>query len=105
MTDTIKIKDIHLCTGLHEDNNGNRRAYDLLKNNDIKFIHLAYWDPSQHADLFASFKTWHDAGNPEVTEFPIVYYTKIDINYDMKKVFLIGIDAILNSNIVQLSKL
>ena len=105
MAYTIKIKDIYLCTGLHEDNNGNKRAFDFLTNNNIKFTHLAYWDPSQHAELFANFKTWHDAGNPNIDEFPILYYTAIDTNYDSKKVFLIGGKAILESDIVELNKL
>jgi hypothetical protein len=105
MTNIIKIKDIYLCTGLHEDNNGNKRAYDFLSNNNIPFTHLAYWDPSQHNDLFNNLKTWHDAGYPDINEFPFVYYTAFDNNYNIRKVFLIGGDSIINSDIVALSKL
>jgi len=105
MSNIVKIKDIYLCTGLHEDNNGNRHAFDYLTNNSIKFTHLAYWDPSQHQEIFDSFKTWHDAGNPDTGEFPILYYTAIDSDYNSSRVFLVGGEAILNSTIVELSKL
>ena len=55
--------------------------------------------------MFANFKTWHDAGNPEIAEFPFLYYTAIDTNYNVSKVFLIGGDAIVNSNLAELNKL
>jgi hypothetical protein len=99
----VKIKEVCLCTGLTKDNNENRSAYDFLKENNIDFVHLAYWDPGQHDNVFSSLQTWDTT--KKVDRFPIVHYHTIDENYDMKTVVLVGLDELKKSNIVSLSKL
>lgn len=99
----LKIKDICLCTGLVKDNNGNRSAYDYLTENNVDFIHLAYWDPRQHPSVWASLQTWDSTKT--VDKFPIVHYHEVDEELNLKGVVLVGLDEIKNSDIVKLSKL
>ena len=98
-----KIKDIYLCTGLYEDNNENRKSYDWLKANNIEFTHLSYWDPVQHADLFANYSTW--IPGLVVDKFPFVHYTEVTDDSINKPVFLIGYDALVSSNLIELIQL
>ena len=99
----FKIKDICLCTGLTEDSNQNRKAYDWLTEQGVNFKHLYYGDPSQHPDVFASLQTW----DPSVTvnKFPILHYHEVDEELNIKGVVIVGLDNIKSSNIVELSKL
>lgn len=99
----IKIKDICLCTGLVKDSNDNRSAYDWLTEQGIDFKHLAYNDPNQHNDVWASLQTWdHDK---TINTFPILHYHEVDDQYNVTGVVLVGLDEIINSDIVNLSKL
>lgn len=99
----IKIKDVCLCTGLIKDNNENRTAYDFLKDNNVNFVHLAYWDPGQHESVFSSLQTWDKT--KKVDRFPILHYNTVDENYDIKAVVLVGLDEIKNNDLFNLSKL
>lgn len=99
----VKIKDICLCTGLVKDNNENRSAYDYLTSSNIDFKHLAYWDPAQHQGVWDSLQTWiHDK---QINTFPIVHYHQVDDQYNTTGVVLVGLSEIMNSDIVNLSKL
>ena len=99
----IKIKDICLCTGLVRDNNENRTAYDFLKENNVPFTHLAYWDPDQHSAVFSSLQTWDT--KTTVDKFPILHYHAIDDQYNTIAVVVCGLKNIMKSDIVELSKL
>lgn len=98
-----QIKDIYLCTGLYEDNNENRKSYDWLKANNIEFTHLSYWEPLQHAELFASYNTW--LPNLAIDKFPFVHYLEVTDDSVATPVFLIGYEALVNSNLIELYQL
>ena len=83
----LKIKDVCLCTGLTKDNNENRSAYDFLVENNIKFSHLAYWDPDQHESIFANLQTWDKSKT--VDRFPIMHYITVDEDFNFDSVVLV----------------
>jgi len=96
----LKIKDIILCTGLSEDIGECKKAYDWLKESGVKFQHNAYWDPDQHDELFTNYNTW--GSSLIINKFPFVHYTEIDSDFNSRPVFLLGLDEIKNSNLVEL---
>jgi len=99
----LKIKDICLVTGLSNDNGECRAAYDWMKEKNLDFQHLSYYDPVQHDELFANYNTW--VSDMNLNRFPFVHYTEIDDNYNSRPVFLNGYNEIVGGNLEELSKL
>ena len=91
-------EEFYLYTGLCVDNGGCYNALMHLRAldpNAFKFKHLHYGEPSQHAQLFESLKTW--ATGLDDLAFPFVIYTKVnDIDDDPVRVpvFVKGIQEI-----------
>ena len=99
----LKIKDICLVTGLFDCGGECVKAYEWLTDSGVKFNHLGYWHPSDHAELFRVYNTW--VQKMDLKTFPFVHYMEIDTDFNMRPVFLIGLDEIKNSNLVELSQL
>jgi len=96
----VGIKDIFLYTGL-TPNGGNDSAIALqwMIDNNIPHDNLWYGDPAQHSSVFAALNTW---GIGEFTDFPFVIYDEKHDDFTITKQALIGLDAITNSNLVEL---
>ena len=99
----LKIKDIHLVTGLFDCGGECVKAHEWLTEQGIPFVNLGYWHPSDHEQIWDSYNTWVQGMN--LKSFPFVHYMEIDTDFNMKPVFLIGLDEIKNSNLLELSKL
>jgi hypothetical protein len=112
-----KIDGIYLYSNidwLDYDNPKNadcKEVKKFLEDNNIDFIFLNYADPIQHEEALKPLRGWDFKDgkyNFTVNSFPFLMYTEIDYNtsmYHWKKVLLVGKDAILNSNLLELSKL
>lgn len=99
----VGITNIYLYTGLTvSGGNNSAAAYQWLQDNDIDFIHLSYNDSSQYASVFEALNTW-DIG--EFSDFPFVIYDEKHDDYTTVKQALIGLEAITNSNLVELAAL
>jgi hypothetical protein len=99
----VGIANIYLYTGLTPTGgNDSDVAEKWLKDNNIEFIHLWYGDPAQHTSVFESLNTWNIG---EFTDFPFVIYDERHDDYSTVKQALIGLDAITNSNLVELAAL
>lgn len=99
----ISIKDIYLYTGLTPTGgNDSALALQWMNENNIPYNHLWYGDPEQHPVVFESLNTWNIG---TFSDFPFVIYSEVDDKYDVTKHALIGLDAIKNSNLVELCAL
>lgn len=113
----IKIDSIYLSTGFPDDSGDSSKAKRFLDQNGVKYTHLHYGNEDQWEQVFNAFSTWEDyvsdkEGNVdksqtikhEVTAFPILHYDIVNDDYTRTRVVVPGLDAILDSNIVALSK-
>jgi hypothetical protein len=99
----VVIKDVYLYTGLTTTGgNDSAAAYQWLQDNNIEFTHLSYNDSSQYESVFNALNTW-DIG--EFTDFPFVIYDEKHDDFTAVKQALIGLDAITESNLVELAAL
>lgn len=99
----VGIANIYLYTGLTPTGgNDSALAEKWLKDNNIEFNHLWYGDPAQHASVFESLNTW---GIGEFNDFPFVVYDERHDDYTTVKQALIGLEAIQNSNLAELTAL
>jgi hypothetical protein len=95
-----EIKDIYIYTGLTPaGESDSATAVEWLDSNNITYINLWYGDESQHKSVFDAINTWNVG---EVSDFPFVIYDEIDDEGLSTRRGLIGLDAILNSNLVEL---
>ena len=94
----LKIKDICLVTGLSNDNGECRAAYDWMKEKNLDFQHLSYYEPGQHDELFANYNTWVPGMN--LNRFPFVHYTEID---SFCAAFMLSLTQICHSKNIILS--
>ena len=101
----IKVKGIHLYTGLSAEGADSVEALFWMRQNVGRdnFTHLHYGDPEQFADLFAALNTWW----PGVIfdKFPFITYDEVDEKYDYTRRYIIGLEDIKNSTLPQLIKL
>lgn len=99
----VGIKDIYLYTGLTDtSNNDSDAALQWMTDNNIDFTHLWYGDASQHEAVFGALNSWSIG---EFSDFPFVIYDEKHDDYTAVRQALIGLDAITNSNLVELSAL
>jgi hypothetical protein len=99
----VGIANIYLYTGLTPTGgNDSAIAQKWLEDNNVQYSHLWYGDPAQHASVFESLNTWEIG---EFNDFPFVIYDERHDDYTVVKQALIGLDAITNSNLVELSAL
>lgn len=96
----VGVKDIYLYTGLTPTGgNDSAQALQWLNDNNIPHINLWYGDPAQHQDVFDSLNSW---GVGEFNDFPFVVYDELHDDYTTQRRALIGLDEIVNSNLVEL---
>ena len=94
------IKDIYIYTGMTPTGESDSAtAVEWLNNNNIVYTNLWYGDQAQHQSVFDAINTWNVG---EVSDFPFVIYDEIDSEGVTTRVALIGLDAILNSNLAEL---
>lgn len=99
----VGIKDIYLYTGLTPTGGDNSAvALEWMRDNNIDFTHLWYGDPVQHESVFSALNSWNIG---EFSDFPFVVYDEKHDDYTTVRQALIGLDAITNSNLVELSAL
>lgn len=114
----IKIDDICLSTSFPDENGEGGVAKRFLDDNGVQYKHLHYADSSQWQLVFDAFGTWeaYDSdGDGEddkirmvkvnVTAFPILHYDIITDDYRRERVVIQGAQNILNSRVVELSKI
>jgi hypothetical protein len=99
----VGIANIYLYTGLTPTGgNDSALAEKWLRDNNIEFTHLWYGEPSQHASVFEALNTWNVG---QFNDFPFVIYDERHDDFTIVKQTLIGLDAITNSNLVELAAL
>jgi hypothetical protein len=99
----VGIKNIYLYTGLTATGgNASAEALQWFDDNNIKYIHMWYGDLSQHQEVFDSLNTWNIG---TFADFPFVIYEELHDDYTAVNQALIGLDAIKNSNLVELQAL
>lgn len=95
-----RIEKIYVYTGLTPTGgDDSAKAIDWLDTNNIQYTNLWYGDKAQHQSVFDALNTWNIE---TVSDFPFVIYNEIDDEGFSTPVGLIGLDAILNSNLVEL---
>lgn len=96
----VKIDNIYLYTGLTPSGgDDSAKAVDWLDSNNIEYTNLWYGDKAQHQSVFDSINTWNVG---EVSDFPFVIYYEVDDEGFSTPRALIGLDAIINSNLPEL---
>jgi hypothetical protein len=99
----VGIKDIYLYTGLTPTGgNDSALAIEWLNENNIEYSHLWYGDPAQHAGVFNALNTW---GIGTFSDFPFVIYDEMNDDNTTVRRALIGLNAITESNLVELAEL
>lgn len=99
----VSIVNIYLYTGLSSTGADSAAALAWMQDNNIPHTHLHYGDPAQHQELLAAVSTWTFGGvNVSITEFPFVIYEERHDDYSTVHQCLLGLDAIKNSNLVEL---
>jgi hypothetical protein len=95
-----RIENIYIYTGLTPTGgNDSATAVEWLDSNNIAYTNLWYGDKEQHQEVLGAINTWNVG---EVSDFPFVIYDEIDDEGLSTRRGLIGLDAILNSNLVEL---
>lgn len=115
----IKIDDIYLYTCIFGDfdespenynqtytdqHQNSKTALGWMKFHELTFKHLNYGDASQHADALRPLSSWFD-NTINIDTFPFVIYDEIDDKFRRTKRIIYGLDEIITSNLVALSKL
>jgi hypothetical protein len=115
----IKIDSIYLYTSIFHDadespENYNQTLTDQHQNSktalgwmqfqELNFINLNYGDVSQHPAALQPLNSWFD-NTIDINSFPFVIYDEVNDNFRRTKRILYGIDDIITSNLVALSKL
>lgn len=113
----IKIDNIYLSTGFPDQNGEGGIAKKFLDDNSVQYVHLHYADPRQWQSVFDAFGTWeaYDSDGDgkfdssrmvkaNVFAFPILHYDVITEDYKRERVVIQGAQNILNSRVVELSK-
>jgi hypothetical protein len=99
----VGITNIYLYTGLSSTGADSAEALAWMQDNNIPHTHLHYGDPAQHQSVFDAVGTWTFGGATiELTEFPFVIYEERHDDYSTVHQCLYGLDAIKNSNLVEL---
>ena len=99
----VGIAKIYLYTGLTPTGgNDSALARQWLDDNNIEYTNLWYGDSAQHQSVFDALNTW---GIGEFNDFPFIVYDERHDDFTTVKQSLIGLDAITNSNLVELSAL
>ena len=100
----VGITNIYLYSGPTADGNDDDSVAALawMEDSELDFTHLRYGDPEQHEAVFTALNSW---GIGEFTEFPFVIYDEKHDDYTTVRQAIIGLDAITNSNLVELSAL
>lgn len=99
----VGIKNVYLYTGLTATGgNDCATAIEWLDANNIAYNHLWYGDPKQHQSVFDSLNTW---GIGTFSDFPFVIYEEVHDDYSNVTQALIGLQAIQDSNLAELSEL
>lgn len=102
----VGIANIYLYTGLSSTGADSAEALAWMQDNNIPFEHLHYGDPAHHPNVFEALSTWtFNGANIELTEFPFVIYEERHDDYSTVLQCLYGLDAIKNSNLVELATL
>jgi hypothetical protein len=102
----VGIANIYLYTGLSSTGADSAEALAWMQDNNIPHTHLHYGDPEQHKSVFDAVSTWAFGGNTiNISEFPFVIYDERHDDYTTVRQCLLGLDAIKNSNLVELSAL
>ena len=111
----IKIDNIYFYSGILSDNIVNSTEIELkqkenslvakkwLTDNNIPIILMNYGDPAQWPSAIAPLNTWFN--DTQIETFPFVIYDEIDENFNRTKRVLLGVDEIINSNLIALIKL
>ena len=102
-----KIDDIFLYTGFNESATTSYQAKKWLDAQNIKYEFMHYGAEDEHQMLFDSLNTWWPDKHV-FTDFPFVIYTEVHDDLSPRnypKVCLMGLDNIVNSNLVDLYKL
>ena len=115
----IKIDDIILYTCILADaddspenynqtyidqHQNSKTAFGWMKFQELNHTHLNYGDVSQHIYVFEPLKSWFN-NQIDIKEFPFVIYDEIDDQFRRTKRIIYGLDEIITSNLVALSKL
>lgn len=110
-----KIDAIYLYTDFQWDSNEvteSTEAKKFLDDNGIQYTLLNYAIKEDHENCLAPLRSWAfsniEGGTHSFEKFPFVIYTEVhdDLPIDqMPRVLLFGIDAIKESNIVELYQL
>ena len=96
----VRIENIYLYTGLTPTGgNDSASAVQWLDENKIPYENLWYGDPAQHSEVFSALNTWNIG---TFSDFPFIIYDEIEDTATMTRQALIGLDAIKNSNLVEL---
>jgi hypothetical protein len=107
-----KIDQIYLYTYIkHQDNetSDSVSAKKILDDNCVQYVWLNYADDSQHPSVFSALNTWTFIDGMHVfEEFPFIHYR--EVHDDLPEgtwplVSLLGLQAIEDSNIVELFNL
>lgn len=102
----VGIANIYLYTGLSSTGADSAEALAWVQDNNVPHTHLHYGDPAQHQEVLSAVSTWtFGGGNMELTEFPFVIYEERHDDYSMVLQCLYGLEAIKNSNLVELAAL
>lgn len=114
----IKIDQIYLSTGFPDVNGESAVAKKFLDDNGVSYTHLHYADQRQWQAVFDAFSTWrgydHDGDGKfetkeliavNATAFPVLHYDVITDDYRRERVVIQGASNIVNSKIVELSKI
>jgi len=104
----IKVKGIHLYTGLGPEGGDSLEALKWMRENlgRDNFTHLHYGDPDAHQGVFDALNTWFpNDPNAKFEKFPFATWDEFDSDFNIKRNYAIGLDAIKSSNLDQLIKL
>jgi hypothetical protein len=100
----VKIDQVHLYTGLTETASDSYAAKKWMDDNGVEYIHLHYGDETQHEVVFSALSTWWPTESV-ITQFPFVTYREIHDDYSTINLSIRGLEAITESNLVELQKL
>lgn len=96
----VGIENIDFYIGLTPTgSNDSVLAHMWLDEQNVPYRFMWYGDRNQHADLFAALNTWNIG---TFSDFPFIIYDEKHDDFTTTKQCLIGLDAIRNSNLVEL---
>lgn len=87
-----------------DQHQNSKTALGWMKFHELNFIHLNYSDISQHIDALHPLKSWFN-NTVNIETFPFIIYDEINDEFRRTKRIIYGLDDIINSNLVALSKL